>query len=120
MTDQTRTNIHEPDVHAAMLDIIDRLHGRIEEIQTYVEALQEKIASCDCACSYEYTEDVCDAHSPTVARLESELAGVHAGSHCIVPVTPTGDMIAAAHECSFPVVTDIYEAMLKASKGGET
>ena len=55
-------------------DEIERLNTTNTELMQHIVELRDKITGADCACSYDNPRDVCEAHSPTVKRLQAELA----------------------------------------------
>lgn len=94
-------------------------------VDAVVRNLAAKCASCirDLRCEIEELDFLRhEGGEDSVAAMESKLAGVHAGSHVIVPVEPTEAMLKSAWD-AFDAQDlwdkqqrDIYAAMIKSAQ----
>jgi hypothetical protein len=68
-------------------------------------------------CFMEHAETIRSALSEQGALKPVHDWSVPAGM-VLVPIEPTEEMISAGNKCDFPIVSDIYKAMISAAKEG--
>ena len=84
----------------------------IETAPAFIERAADRVAELEAELIK--TQELAIDRGNKLLAANAELSGVHAGTHAIVEVEPTEDMINAGIGHSY--ISSIYRAMIKASK----